>query len=162
MGDGQRQNIRVSTIGMRDGVRAVPRWGLGLGRIIVRVTTMSSWPYTSTGMGEVARVSTVEVEVQDEHDPSKSEPPSSRGSTALWSSHTSRALGRSVLTQGPCPVISFGALVLKSETSLVRVRRSGSKRVPLPMLLFIFLDLPACVLWNSPTALRVNLFNPSV
>lgn len=123
VGDGKQENIRVSTICMRDGVRARPL--LELGRMIVRMTTMSSWSYPSAGIGEVARVSVVEVEDEDGHDSSKSE----RGSTAtLWYGHTSPALARSVLTQRPCPIIRFEVPVLKSEMSLIRVRRSGSKR----------------------------------
>lgn len=123
VGGGKRENIRLSIICVRHGVR---RRGLESGRMMVRVTTMSMG---STRVGEVAHVSVVEVEGEYVHDPSKSEPsPSKRSTKTSWSSPIPSTSGRLVLAQRPCLIISLVVLVLKSETSLMRVRRRGSKR----------------------------------
>lgn len=114
VGDGERENIRLNTICVRDSIRVGPRWGLGLGRMMVRVTTMSAGWYTSIGGGEVEHVS-----VRDGRDPSKSGPFLSTGSnTTVWFGHASLALVFSVLMQGSCLIIKFELPVLKSEMSL--------------------------------------------
>jgi hypothetical protein len=80
VGNDEHENIRVSIIRMRDSIRG-PQRGLRLGWMMVRVTMMSSWSYTSSCVREVVHASVVEVGGGDGHDPSKSESPPSKGST---------------------------------------------------------------------------------
>jgi hypothetical protein len=60
VGDDEHENIRANIIRVRDSIRVGPRRGLGLGRMMVRVTMMSSWSYESTCVGEVAHASVVD------------------------------------------------------------------------------------------------------